>query len=59
MDTDWEQCALMDIQVISTMTRYPIQSHYPDTELSSSFPILLILSAGLGSDKYQFDQSFV
>ena len=34
--------------------QYPTQSHYPDTELASPCPILLMLSARLGSDKYQF-----
>ena len=29
-------------------------SHYPDTEPTSPFPILIMLSAWLGSDNYQF-----
>ena len=30
------------------------QSHYPDTKLTSPWPIQLMLSILLGSDKYQF-----
>ena len=30
------------------------QSHYPRTELTSPFPILIMSSAWLGSDKYTF-----
>ena len=37
-----------------TMPRYPTQSHYPDTELTSRCPILIMVSAWLGSGKYQF-----
>ena len=33
------------------MTCYPTQSHYPDTEPTSPRPILIMLSARLGSDK--------
>ena len=40
--------------VSSTMTGYPTQSHYPDTEPTSPCPILIMLSAWLGSNKYQF-----
>ena len=35
----------------STHTWYPTQSYYPDTEVTSSCLILLLLSARLGSDK--------
>ena len=35
-----------------TLTQYPTQSHYPDTELTSPCPIPLMQSAGLGNDKY-------
>ena len=43
-------------QVVGTMTCYPTQSHYPDTEPTCAFPIpiLIMLSTWLGSDKYQF-----
>ena len=41
-------------QATSTMTWYPLQSHYSDTELISRCPILLMLCARLGNDKYQF-----
>ena len=37
-----------------SMTWYPTQSHYHDTELTSACPILIIPGACLGSDKYQF-----
>ena len=40
-------------QATSIMTWYPTQSHYPVTE-STSFPILIMPSACLGSDKYNF-----
>ena len=33
---------------------YPTQSHYPDTLLTSPCPILLLSSARLDSDKYNF-----
>ena len=36
----------------STMILYPTQSHYPETELTSSCPITIILSTWLESDKY-------
>ena len=39
----------------NTITRYPTLSHYPDTEVTSPCPILLMLRARLGSNKYQFD----
>ena len=38
---------------------YPTESHYHDTELTSPGHILLMLSARLGSDKYQFCKSLV
>ena len=41
-------------QAVATMTHYPIQSHYPDTERTSHCSILLMLSSRLGSGKYQF-----
>ena len=40
-------------QTAGTMTGYLTQSHYPDA-LTSPCPILLMLNARLGSDKYQF-----
>ena len=39
------------------MTQYPTQSHYLDTELTTPCPILLMSSARLGSDKYNFYKS--
>ena len=50
--------ALLEHQATSTMTCYLTQSHYPDTELTSPCPILIIQSIRLGSDKYQFLKSF-
>ena len=38
---------------------YPTQSHYPNLELTSPCPILLILSSKLGSGNYQFDNLLV
>ena len=38
---------------ISTTVQYATQSYYPDTKRTSPCFILLILSAWLGSDKYQ------
>ena len=35
------------------MTCYLTWAHYTDTEPSSPCPLLIMLSAGLGSDKYQ------
>ena len=43
----------------SMMTRYPTQSHYPDTELTSPRLILLMSSAWLESGKYQFYKPLV
>ena len=40
----------LEHQGAGTMTCYPTQSHYPDTETT----ILIKPSARLGSDKYQF-----
>ena len=44
-------------QAVGTMTQYPTQSHYPDTELSSSCPILVMPNARLGSNTCQFSKS--
>ena len=44
----------MGNQDASTMTWYPTQSHYLDTEPTSPYTILLIPNAWLGSDKYEF-----
>ena len=42
-------------QVAGSVTCYPTQFHYPDTDLTSPYPILIMLSGlGLGIDKYQF-----
>ena len=46
-------------QATTTMTQHPTQSHYPTTELTSPCPILLMSSARLGSNKYQFYKSLV
>ena len=46
-------------QATSTMNWYRIQSHYPNTELTSPYLILLMPSARLRSDKYRFDKSLV
>ena len=44
-------------ETTDTLTQYLIQSHYPDTVLTSHGPILLMQSARLGNDKYQFYKS--
>ena len=41
-------------QATSNITWYPTQPQYPDTEQTSLCPILIMLSAYLGCDKYQF-----
>ena len=46
-------------QATSTMTWYPTQSQYPDTESTSPCPIRIIPNTWLGSDKYQFYKSLV
>ena len=42
-----------------TMTKYPTQLHYRDTETINSCPILIMLGAWLGIDKDQFYNSLV
>ena len=37
-----------------TITWYPTQSHYPDTEPTSPYPLLLMPITWLGSNVYQF-----
>ena len=44
-------------QITGTITQYPSQSHYRDTELTSPSPILLMPSTQLGSNKHQFYMS--
>ena len=44
-------------QTTTTMIWYPTQSHYPDTELTSPRPVLLMPNTKPGSDKYKFDKS--
>ena len=41
-------------QAAGIITQYPPHSHYPDTDLTSPCPILIMLSARLGSDNNQF-----
>ena len=41
-------------QSTRTIMWYPTQSHYPDTEPMRRCPILIMLSAWLGSDKHGF-----
>ena len=41
-------------QAAGTMTCYPIQLHYPDTEPNSPCPTLITLSVWLRSGKYKF-----
>ena len=46
-------------QAVSTMTWYPTQSHYPDTEPTHPCTIIMMMCTWLGSDKYQFHKSLV
>ena len=41
------------LEAIGTMTCYPTQSYYPDTVPTSPFPILIMQSTRLASDKYK------
>ena len=41
-------------ETIDSMTQYPTQSHYPETEVTSPCSILLIQRVWLGSNKHQF-----
>ena len=41
-------------QITCTRIRYPTLSHYPDNDPTSPCPMLIILSAWLGRDKYQY-----
>ena len=63
-DTDLWQCAHkvtapLEDQDTGTITQYPIQSHYHDIERTCFYPVLLMLCARLGSDKYKFGKSLV
>ena len=44
-------------QAPATMTQFSTQLHYTDTELTSPYHILDMLSIRLGSNKYQFCKS--
>ena len=46
--------APLGYQTASTVTWYPTQSHYHDTEPTSPFPILIMPSTCLGSNKHKF-----
>ena len=46
-------------QAVGTMIWYPTQPHYPDTTVTNLCPILLMLSARLGRDKYHYNRSLV
>ena len=47
--------ASLEDQAADIMICYPTQSHYTDTEPTSPSPILIMPSARLGSNKYQFE----
>ena len=51
--------APLENQSAITMIQYPTQSDYPETDLTSSYPILLMLNTRLGNDKDEFDMSMV
>ena len=44
--------AALEHQTAGTMTCYPTQSHYPDTEPTSYCPILIMPNTWLGSNSY-------
>ena len=46
--------ASLEYQATGTITCYPTQLHYPNTEWTSPCPILIMPSTRVGSDKYQF-----
>ena len=46
-------------QAAITVTRFPTQSNYPDTELARPCHILVMPNTRLGSDKYQLCKSMV
>ena len=46
--------ASLEQQATGTIICYTTQLHYPDTETTSPCPMLIMPSARLGSDKYQF-----
>ena len=43
--------ATLGDHIVGTMTRYPTQSYYPDTEWTRLYPVPLMLSARLSHDK--------
>ena len=47
------------VWVVGLMTQFPMQWHYPDIELTSPWPVLVMSSIRLGNDKYQFCVSLV
>ena len=46
-------------QVPVIMPWYPMQSHYPDTQPTSPYHIIIMPSAWLESDKYQFESHYL
>ena len=46
----------LEDEAVSKMTQYLTQSHFPDFELASPCPILLMPSAKLGHEKYKFNE---
>ena len=56
---DFKVLSPLGDQTIDNMTQFPTQLHYPDSELMIPFPILAMLSARLGNDKYKFGKSLV
>ena len=49
---DYYSATPLGNQPVRTLTQYPTQSYYPDTDLTSPCPILLVLNARLGSKEY-------
>ena len=46
-------------QAARTMIRYPTQSYYHNDDISRPFPILVMMNASLGIDKYKFVTSLI
>ena len=44
---------LLGDQATGVMTQYPTRSHYPDTEITSPWIILVMPNAMVDSDKYR------
>ena len=61
----WDRCGFVTVRshgdyiVMPPSPTWVTQSHYPDIELTSPCPILIMQRARLGSDKCKFDKSLL